>query len=116
MDPSPGDPAMQEIARARVPVVTIGTTGWCPATAGARARRGQRSRDRARAMLDHLVDRGANAVGIMAAGAGQSYEVDSIHAYRAWSAERGSEALVDELPIGMGDAFAYRWLVRSPTG
>ena len=53
-------------------------------------------------MLDHLVDRGANTVGIMAAGAGQSYEVDSIDAYRAWSAERGSPESIDgEPPIGV---------------
>ena len=103
VDPAPGDPALDEMTSADIPVVTIGRpVGPEPLLVPALVVDNDYEHG-TRVMLDHLVDRGATTVGIMSAGAGQSYEVDSIAAYRAWTKERGAQPLVDELPIVAGD-------------
>ncbi len=107
VDPAPGDPALDEMALAEIPVATIGR----PVASGSASRPvlepaivvdndyGQGTR----AMLDHLVERGAETVGVVSLGAGQSYEVDSVDAYRTWSRERGSQPSVDTFPLLDGD-------------
>ena len=99
VDPVPGDSALDEMALAKIPVVTIGRpvpagTPFEPAiVVDNDYEQGTRS------MLDHLADRGAETVGLLAGGVGQSYELDSIDCYRGWSAERGSVPSVEELPV-----------------
>jgi DNA-binding LacI/PurR family transcriptional regulator len=84
VDPSPGDPAMHELARARVPVVTIGRItepdpglAWTDYVDNDFV-------EGTHAVLAHLRQRGAQRVGVMGAGGRESYAQDSVEAYRAW--------------------------------
>jgi DNA-binding LacI/PurR family transcriptional regulator len=85
VDPVPDDPSVRELRNRALPIVTVGklpegdldtrvvdndyTTGTV-------------------AMLEHLVGAGARRVGMVALSVGESYETESIAAYRSWAAGR----------------------------
>ena len=91
VDPVPDDPAVRELGNRAAPIVTVGKlpeddvdtrvvdNDYAVGTA---------------AMLDHLVGSGARRVGIMTLSIGESFETDSLAAYRSWSEGRGSEPWV----------------------
>ena len=91
VDPVPDDPAVRELRNRAVPIVTVGKlpegdvdtrvvdNDYPVGTA---------------AMLDHLVGSGARRVGVMTLSIGESFESDSLAAYRAWCERRGSEPWV----------------------
>lgn len=90
VDPVPDDPAIRELGGS-VPIVTVGKVpgggvdtrvvdnDYAAGTA---------------AILDHLVASGARRVGILSLTDGESYELDSLDAYRAWCEGRGVEPWV----------------------
>ncbi|MGE4428490.1 MAG: LacI family DNA-binding transcriptional regulator [Solirubrobacteraceae bacterium] len=90
-DPVVGDPQLELVADAGVPLVTI------ERDAGRPDERGHANCDNARAMrdlLDHLADRGATRIALVAWEWDVAWTTDSVDAYRAWSAEHGRTATV----------------------
>jgi DNA-binding LacI/PurR family transcriptional regulator len=87
VDPVPDDPAIRELDRS-VPIVTVGKVP------GGRADTGVVDNDYAAgtaAIFDHMVASGARRVGMFSPSGGESYELDSLGAYRAWCERRGVE-------------------------
>ncbi len=87
VDPVPDDPAIRELDRS-VPIVTVGKVP------GGRADTWVVDNDYAAgtaAILDHMVASGARRVGMLSLTGGESYELDSLGAYRAWCERRGVE-------------------------
>lgn len=94
VDPSPGDPAMHELAKARVPVVTIGRiVGDDPGLAWTDLVDNDYV-EGTQLVIRHLAERGAGRIGILGAGGGESYARDSLEAYGSWCAEAGQEPWV----------------------
>ena len=91
VDPVPDDAAVREMQGRSAPIVTVGRVP------GGSARTTVVDNDYVSgttAMLDHLVAAGARRVGVLAAGTGESYESDSLAAYRSWCATRDTEPWV----------------------
>jgi DNA-binding LacI/PurR family transcriptional regulator len=91
VDPSPGDPAIDELARVGVPVVTIGRITDPGAAITPACVVDNDYAEGTRSMLEHLADRGAERVGLVRAGGLESYAEDSAAAYERWCANRGQE-------------------------
>jgi len=97
LDPVAGDPMLPELRARSVPLVLVGRdlTGgdgdYCVDNdhlAGTRA------------ALDHLADRGAQRVALLAGDMGDAFTDDCIAAHRAWCVERGVEPVVELVPFG----------------
>jgi DNA-binding LacI/PurR family transcriptional regulator len=85
VDPVPDDPVVHEMRNRPAPIVTVGRL------LGGRVDTLVVDNDYTAGttmMLDHLVEAGARRVGMVAPGAGESFEADSLAAYRAWCAAR----------------------------
>ena len=97
LDPVAGDPMLLELRSRAVPLVLIGrdpTDGhpdYCvdnDHVAGTRA------------ALDHLAERGARRVALLAGDMGDAFTDDCIGAHRAWCEERGIEPVAALVPFG----------------
>jgi DNA-binding LacI/PurR family transcriptional regulator len=85
VDPVPDDPTIRELDRS-FPVVTVGKVP------GGGVDTRVVDNDYAhgtRAILDHMEASGAGRVGLLSLRGGESYELDSLDAYRAWCDDRG---------------------------
>lgn len=90
-DPVARDPVIELLARHGIPLVTVGRdverpefTDWVePGSASDM-----------RAVIEHLLDRGAGRVALVTGTDANAWNVDSELAYREWSAARGQEAIV----------------------
>jgi DNA-binding LacI/PurR family transcriptional regulator len=91
VDPSPGDPAMHELARARVPVVTIGRITEADPGLAWTDYVDNDYVEGTLSVLHHLRARGARRIGVLGAGGQESYAQDSLEAYRTWCVEAGQE-------------------------
>lgn len=95
-DPVAGDPVLAELRARRVPIVLSGRdpaggADYCvdnDHVAGTRS------------VLDHLAERGAGRVALLAGDLGDAFTADCVAAYRAWCAERGAEPQVTLVPFG----------------
>jgi DNA-binding LacI/PurR family transcriptional regulator len=97
VDPSPGDPAIDELARTRVPVVTIGRfTDPDVAVAPVHVVDNDYAQG-TRSILDHLLESGAGRIGVVSAGGRESYVQDSLAGYRAWCRETEREPWIFEI-------------------
>ncbi|HWC72024.1 MAG TPA: LacI family DNA-binding transcriptional regulator [Actinomycetota bacterium] len=88
VDPLPDDLAVGEMRNRKRPIVTVGRLpgGGVDTLVVDSDYEGGTSM-----MLDHLVESGARRVGIIAAGTGESYETDTLAAYRRWCADHEME-------------------------
>lgn len=91
VDPEAGDPVVGEMRRRGITVVT--DRGNAAVAGGPWV---DTDHDVAvRMMCDHLSERGARTVGILAAGGADSYTARCVDAYRRWCAERGAVPVVE---------------------
>lgn len=88
VDPVPEDPVVRELQHRPAPIVTVGKL---PGEAAAASIVDNDYEGATAAVLDHMVDAGARRVGIVAPGVGESFETDSLAAYRRWCADRAMQ-------------------------
>lgn len=94
VDPVQGDPLVDELREASVPVVTTGRV-----VVGGDPDRAWVDNDHVagtRSVLDHLARRNAQRIALMTTPTIISYSVDVEQAYRDWCAEHGMEPLVSK--------------------
>jgi DNA-binding LacI/PurR family transcriptional regulator len=91
VDPVPDDPALGEMRGRSVPIVTVGRLpgGGVDTLVVDNDYEGGTV-----LMLDHLVEAGAQRIGMIGAGTGESYEADILGAYRRWCAEHDMETWI----------------------
>jgi DNA-binding LacI/PurR family transcriptional regulator len=91
VDPVPDDPALGEMRGRSVPIVTVGRLpgGGVDTLVVDNDYEGGTV-----LMLDHLVEAGAQRIGMIGAGTGESYEADILGAYRRWCAEHVMETWI----------------------
>ena len=97
LDPVAADPMLLEVRERGVPLALIGrdpTDGhddYCvdnDHVAGTRV------------ALDHLAERGARRVALLAGDMGDAFTDDCMAAHRQWCSERGVEAIAELVPLG----------------
>lgn len=96
VDPAEGDPALASFDRRGWPVVTIGRRVGTNGANGSVRRLAVDSDilGGTERVLDHLAERGARRIGILATEPIDSFERDSLDAYRGWCRGRGIEPTV----------------------
>jgi DNA-binding LacI/PurR family transcriptional regulator len=92
VDPLPADLAVREMRDRSVPVVTVGRI---PGDATEAPVVDNDFRTGTEMVLDHLAAAGARRIGLVAPGMGESYEVDSLEAYRAWCGAIGTDPWIE---------------------
>jgi DNA-binding LacI/PurR family transcriptional regulator len=90
-DPRPSDPQLDLLAEHGVPVVTIERD---PERAGFDWHANSDNAHSMRLLLGHLAGAGARRIALVAPAWPMAWAVESVQAYRDWSAERGLPALV----------------------
>jgi DNA-binding LacI/PurR family transcriptional regulator len=104
VDPVEGDPLVQELREASMPLVTTGrVVGDDPGRAWV-------DNDHVagtRSVLDHLARRGARRIALMTTPTVISYSVDVERAYRAWCAEHGMDPLVTKTDQHLTESAGY---------
>jgi DNA-binding LacI/PurR family transcriptional regulator len=104
MDPVPGDEIVDRLDRRGIPVVTTGRrpdgpdeTCWVDNDhiAGTRA------------MLEHLLEEGAQRLALLTVPVRSSYTIDALAAFEAVCAERGIEPIVETITDSISEGGAY---------
>jgi DNA-binding LacI/PurR family transcriptional regulator len=111
VDPVPDDPAIRELGRG-TPIVTIGKVP------GGEVDTRVVDNDYAAgtaAVFDHLMSSGARRVGVLAPASGESYELDSLAAYRTWCEGRGFDPWV-HAPEGIDWTSPDTWAALESVG
>ena len=103
-DPVQGDERLASLERLGVPVVTIerdsSRPDWPYVVTGDYERN-------TRTLLDHLHERGARRIALLAPDASWSSAEDTIRAYREWATEHGAEEIVRLIPPARINHDAY---------
>lgn len=104
VDPMQGDPTLAVLDGRGVPTVTVdrepgSASSWWVATDGAAG---------TRLLLDHLDDRGAGVIALLASPEPWSWLDDSVGAYTAWCADRGTAPLVADVDLDEPSASAEK--------
>ncbi len=113
VDPSPMDPRVTLLRDLDLPVVTVerdlGRPGhrWYVAT---------EAEANTRQVLDHLAERGARSVAMLAPRSDWGWVTQSVAAYRSWVAERGLPELVVPVAMRPGEQSAFDATRRLLTG
>lgn len=92
VDPLPDDVAIREMGGRSAPIVTVGRVPGGEVEARVVDNDFEAGTI---SMLEHLAGSGARHVGIVAPGMGESFETDSLDAYRRWCAARGHEPWIE---------------------
>jgi len=88
VDPVPDDPVVREMQQRSAPIVTVGKL---PGGAADTRVVDSDYEGGTTAMLDHMIAAGARRIGVVTLGAGESFETDSLAAYRRWCADRAMQ-------------------------
>jgi DNA-binding LacI/PurR family transcriptional regulator len=115
VDPIPGNPLLDELREAGVPVVTTGRDLSLPSTAGNWV--DNDLKNATAEMLDLFAARGANRIALFASSPVVSYNHDAIESYRSWARRNNRPLIIHRVGDALRESegfFLARQILNAP--